>query len=60
MNQYQGRESCVLPAKRAVSERPARAAGPADRTGHARHARHVGHAWRVAIAGFGPFGGETS
>ncbi|WP_344747511.1 hypothetical protein [Streptosporangium vulgare] len=57
VNQYQGRESCVLPARKAVSERRARAAGPADRAGHARH---VGHAWRVDIAGSRPSGGETS
>ncbi len=57
MNQYQGRESCALPAKRAVSERRTRAAGPAGRAGHAGH---VGRAGRVATAGFGPSGGETS
>lgn len=69
MNQYQGRESCVLPAKRAVSERRARAAGPADRAGHARRTGYAGHAGpdesgelagRVAVAGSGPSGGETS
>lgn len=51
MNQYQGRESCALPANQAVSERRVRAAG---------HAGHVSHAGRVDIAGSGPFGGETS
>lgn len=48
MNQYQGRESCALPANHAAGKRRARVTG------------HVSHAGRVDIAGSGPFGGETS
>ncbi|MER6826883.1 hypothetical protein ABT352_12925 [Streptosporangium sp. NPDC000563] len=51
MNQYQGRESCALPATGAASPPRARAARPADR------AIHTG---RVDIAVSGPVGGETS
>ncbi|MGS2640930.1 hypothetical protein [Streptosporangium sp. G12] len=60
MNQYQGRESCALPAKRAVSERRTRAAGPAGLAGHAGPDESGRLAGRVTTAGFGPSGGETS